>query len=109
MMYYLNNGNIINNMESFQGNVTDDVYEAMEGLHNEEVNERAMDSNDIERERGITILSKNTAINYKNTKINIISKVISCANASILLLIDAITISLQLSGQLQELGLPGKA
>lgn len=39
MMYYLNNGNIINNMESLQGNVTDDVYEAMEGLHNEEVNE----------------------------------------------------------------------
>ena len=39
MMYYLDNGNIINNMESFQGNVTDDVYEAMEGLHNEEVNE----------------------------------------------------------------------
>ena len=39
MMYYLVNGNIINNMESLQGNVTDDVYEAMEGLHNEEVNE----------------------------------------------------------------------
>lgn len=39
MMYYLNNGNIINNMESLQGNVSDDVYEAMEGLHNEEVNE----------------------------------------------------------------------
>ena len=39
MMYYLNNGNIINNMESLQGNVTNDVYEAMEGLHNEEVNE----------------------------------------------------------------------
>ena len=31
-----------------------------------------MDSNDIERERGITILSKNTAVHYKNTKINII-------------------------------------
>lgn len=31
-----------------------------------------MDSNDIERERGITILSKNTAVTYKNTKINII-------------------------------------
>ena len=31
-----------------------------------------MDSNDIERERGITILSKNTAIHYKDTKINII-------------------------------------
>ena len=34
--------------------------------------ERVMDSNDIERERGITILSKNTAVTYKNTKINII-------------------------------------
>ncbi len=39
---------------------------------NQEVQERVMDSNDIERERGITILSKNTAINYKNHKINII-------------------------------------
>lgn len=39
MMYYLSNGNIINNMESLQGNVSDDVYEAMEGLHNEEINE----------------------------------------------------------------------
>lgn len=37
----------------------------------EHVEERAMDSNDIERERGITILAKNTAIQYKNTKINI--------------------------------------
>ncbi len=39
---------------------------------NQEVAERIMDSNDIERERGITILSKNTAVTYKNTKINII-------------------------------------
>lgn len=39
---------------------------------NQEVEERVMDSNDIERERGITILSKNTAIYYKDTKINII-------------------------------------
>ncbi len=39
---------------------------------NQEVAERVMDSNDIERERGITILSKNTAVHYKNTKINII-------------------------------------
>ena len=38
----------------------------------QEVAERVMDSNDIERERGITILSKNTAVTYKNTKINII-------------------------------------
>ena len=39
---------------------------------NQEVAERVMDSNAIERERGITILSKNTAVQYKNTKINII-------------------------------------
>ena len=39
---------------------------------NEQVAERVMDSNDLERERGITILSKNTAIHYKDTKINIV-------------------------------------
>ena len=39
---------------------------------NQDVAERVMDSNDIERERGITILSKNTAVYYKDTKINII-------------------------------------
>ncbi|MGM7635976.1 translational GTPase TypA [Bacillus sp. Hm123] len=39
---------------------------------NENIEERAMDSNDIERERGITILAKNTAIQYKDTKINIL-------------------------------------
>ncbi|WP_172369812.1 translational GTPase TypA [Sporosarcina jiandibaonis] len=39
---------------------------------NEQVDDRAMDSDDIERERGITILAKNTAIEYKNTKINIL-------------------------------------
>ena len=39
---------------------------------NQEIQERVMDSNDIERERGITILSKNTAVQYKDVKINII-------------------------------------
>ena len=39
---------------------------------NEQVNERAMDNNDIERERGITILAKTTAINYKDYRINIL-------------------------------------
>lgn len=39
---------------------------------NQFVQERIMDSNDLERERGITILSKNTSITYKDTKINII-------------------------------------
>ena len=57
-----------------------DVYKRQDELlkqsgvfrENQEVAERVMDSNDIERERGITILSKNTAVTYKNTKINII-------------------------------------
>lgn len=39
---------------------------------NEQVQERVMDSNDLERERGITILAKNTSVNYKGTKINIV-------------------------------------
>ena len=39
---------------------------------NQEVAERVMDSNEIEKERGITILSKNTAVTYKDVKINII-------------------------------------
>ncbi|WP_251516107.1 MULTISPECIES: translational GTPase TypA [unclassified Staphylococcus] len=39
---------------------------------NEHVDERAMDSNDLERERGITILAKNTAVDYKDTRINIL-------------------------------------
>lgn len=39
---------------------------------NKVMEERIMDSNDLERERGITILSKNTAVRYKDTKINII-------------------------------------
>ncbi|MDX8046328.1 translational GTPase TypA [Gracilibacillus sp. S3-1-1] len=39
---------------------------------NEQIEERAMDSNDIEKERGITILAKNTAINYQDTRINIL-------------------------------------
>jgi small GTP-binding protein len=39
---------------------------------NQQVMERVMDSNDLERERGITILSKNTAVQYRNVKINIV-------------------------------------
>ena len=39
---------------------------------NEQVAERVMDSNDLERERGITILSKNTSVHYNGTKINIV-------------------------------------
>src|SRR5271155_3815158 len=39
---------------------------------NEELTDRVMDSNDLERERGITILAKNTAVTYHDTKINIV-------------------------------------
>ena len=39
---------------------------------NQEVVDRVMDSNDLERERGITILAKNTAIHYGDTKINVV-------------------------------------
>ena len=39
---------------------------------NQEVVERVMDSNDLERERGITIMAKNTAVQYGDTKINIV-------------------------------------
>ena len=43
---------------------------------NEQVQDRVMDSNDLERERGITILSKNTSVHYKNTKINIVDTIL---------------------------------
>lgn len=68
---------------------------------NEVVAERVMDSNDIEKERGITILAKNTAINYNGTKINIIDtpghadfggeveRILSMVDG-VLLLVDAI-------------------
>ena len=39
MMYYLDNGNIINSMEGLQDNVSNDIYNAIEGLHNEVVND----------------------------------------------------------------------
>ena len=39
---------------------------------NQEMADRVMDSNDLERERGITILAKNTAIHYKDVKINVL-------------------------------------
>ncbi|HCZ24696.1 MAG TPA: translational GTPase TypA, partial [Acholeplasmataceae bacterium] len=68
-------------------------------LH-QNLNERAMDSNDIERERGITILAKNTAIIYHDTRINIldtpghadfggeVERVLNMADG-VLLLVDA--------------------
>ena len=48
------------------------LKQTLELKHGEEIAERAMDSNDLERERGITILAKNTAVEYKGVKINIV-------------------------------------
>ena len=45
---------------------------------NEQVTDRVMDSNDLEKERGITILSKNTAIHYNGIKINIVDTPGTC-------------------------------
>lgn len=45
---------------------------------NEQVSERVMDSGDIEKERGITILSKNTSVMYNGTKINIVDTPRAC-------------------------------
>ena len=65
--------NKIDRPEARPAEVIDEVLEQSGTFRaNQEVAERVMDSNDIERERGITILSKNTAITYKDTKINII-------------------------------------
>ena len=50
---------------------------------NQSVQDRVMDNGDLERERGITILAKNTAINYKGTKINIIDMRTSEARLSV--------------------------
>src|SRR3981081_3650311 len=68
---------------------------------NQQVAERVMDSNAIERERGITIMAKNTAIVYRGTKINIVDtpghadfggEVVGCMNMvdGVLLLVDAV-------------------
>ena len=48
------------------------LKQTLELKHGEEIAERAMDSNDLERERGITILAKNTAVEYQGVKINIV-------------------------------------
>ena len=71
------------------------------GLLDASAAERAMDSNDLEKERGITILAKNTAINYRDTQINIVDtpghadfggeveRILSMVDA-VLLLVDAV-------------------
>lgn len=64
---------IIAHVDHGKTTLVDQLLKKSETLETREViDERAMDSNDIERERGITILSKNTAINYKEHRVNIL-------------------------------------
>ncbi len=49
---------------------------------NQETTERVMDSNDLERERGITILAKNTAVHYEGVKINIVDTPVTRTSAA---------------------------
>ena len=64
---------IIANVDHGKTTLVDEMLK-QSGIYreNQEVVDRVMDSNDLERERGITILAKNTAITYKDTKINIV-------------------------------------
>ena len=64
---------IIAHVDHGKTTLVDQLLKKSETLSSREnLEERAMDNNDIERERGITILAKNTAINYKGYKINIL-------------------------------------
>ena len=70
---FIRNIAIIAHVDHGKTTLVDQLLKKSETLDNRlELDERAMDSNDLERERGITILSKNTAVKYKNYKINIL-------------------------------------
>lgn len=69
----LRNVAIIAHVDHGKTTLVDEMLKQSGTFHkHEQVQERVMDSNDLERERGITILSKNTAVHYKDTKVNII-------------------------------------
>ena len=64
---------IIAHVDHGKTTLVDQLIKKSETLREREnLEERAMDNNDIERERGITILAKNTAIGYKGYKINVL-------------------------------------
>ncbi len=64
---------IIAHVDHGKTTLVDELLKQSETLEGRtDLQERAMDTNDIEKERGITILSKNTAVQYRNTRINIL-------------------------------------
>ena len=72
-MQNLRNIAIIAHVDHGKTTLVDEMLKQSGVYHeNQEVVERVMDSGDLERERGITILAKNTAVRYKGTKINIV-------------------------------------
>lgn len=102
MIENLRNIAIIAHVDHGKTTLVDKLLQQSETLiHRNDVTERLMDSNDLEKERGITILSKNTSINWHNFRINIVDtpghadfggeveRVMSMVD-SVLLLVDAI-------------------
>ncbi len=63
---------IIAHVDHGKTTMVDEILKFTTSLDAKESSERVMDSNDLERERGITILAKNTAVQYKDYKINIV-------------------------------------
>ncbi|MCB1191847.1 MAG: translational GTPase TypA [Leptospiraceae bacterium] len=96
----IRNLGIIAHVDHGKTTLLDGILKETGAITSKETRERMMDSNDLEQERGITILAKNTAVFYKNTKINIIDtpghadfsgeveRVLNMADSS-LILVDA--------------------
>jgi GTP-binding protein len=91
---------IIAHVDHGKTTLLDGILKETGAITSKENRERMMDSNDLEQERGITILAKNTAVQYKGTRINIVDtpghsdfggeveRVLNMANCSLLLVLQ---------------------